>query len=86
MYVEVRRKEMSYEAPSREEAESIIAGIEVGDEVRYLSDGEICEVQEVNGEGISTSALVITNGTRHHVCINDLTSTAYGDATVEVLE
>jgi len=77
---------MSYEAPSREDAENIMANIEVGDEVRYLSDGEVCEVQEVNGEGISTSALVVTNGTEHHVCINDLTSTAYGDAVLEVLE
>lgn len=77
---------MAYEAPNREDAENIMANIEVGDEVRYLSDDEVCEVQEVSGEGAATHALVLTNGTEHHVCVNDLTSSAYGDATVEVLE
>lgn len=74
------------DTPTREEAESIMAEIEVGDEVRYLSDGEVCEVQEVSGDGAATHALVVTNGTEHHVCVNDLTSSVYGDAAVEVLE
>jgi uncharacterized protein YcsI (UPF0317 family) len=77
---------MTYDAPSRDKAENIIANIEVGDEVRYLSDNEVCEVQEVTGEGAATHALVVTNGTRHQICVNDLTSSAYGDAIVEVID
>lgn len=74
------------DAPTREQAAEIMANIEVGDRVRYHSDGEVCEVQEVTGEGAETHALVETNGTQHHVCINDVASTKFSDALLEVLD
>lgn len=71
--------------PDREEAGRIMAQISVGDEIRYLSDGEICEVQDVTGDGAETHAEVLTNGTRHQVCINDVADTKFSDPLVEVL-